>query len=94
MAVTRTRQYTEFWQIVKDLEWKLDDGGSGPPLADAGGLGGGGSGAWPRWATHLIAFLLGGVAWGTLLFAPPAFPPVVLAGLVGLIATAIRRRWR
>lgn len=94
MPLTRTKQDTAFWQIVKDLEWRLDDGGDPPPPADLEGSGGGGGGSWPRWATHLIAFLLGGIVWGTLLYAPPAFPPVVLAGLVGLIAVAIRRRWR
>ncbi|HYZ92042.1 MAG TPA: hypothetical protein VFA34_06555 [Actinomycetota bacterium] len=94
MPLTQTKQDVQFWQIVKNLRWRLDDGGSGPPVSGGGGSGGGGGGAWPRWATHLIAFLLGGVVWGTLLFAPPAFPPVVLAGLVCLIAVAIRRRWR
>ena len=94
MPLTRDKQDTEFWSIVKDLRWHLDDGNGGPPPAQDDGPGGGGGGSWPRWATHLIAFLLGGVVWGTLLFAPPAFPPVALAGLVCLIAVAIRRRWK
>jgi xanthosine utilization system XapX-like protein len=46
------------------------------------------------WATHLIAFLLGGLTWGTLLIAPPAAPVVALIGLIGFVAIAVRRRWR
>lgn len=95
MPLTRNRQDAAFWEVVKDLHWRLDDGSGGPP--PPGGpefYKGGGGGAWPRWATHLIAFLLGGLTWGALLVAPPMLPLVALVAIVGLAAVAIRRRWR
>jgi hypothetical protein len=95
VALARTRRDEAFWEVVSDLHWKLDDGsggGSHPPPEDEFDHGGGG-GVWPKWATHLIAFLLGGLTWGTLLLAPPLLPVVVLIALVGFITFAVRRRW-
>jgi hypothetical protein len=92
---TRTRRDAAFWQIVKDLHWRLDDGSAGPPPpAKPEFYKGGGGSAWPRWATHVIAFLLGGLTWGSLLLAPPLLPLLALIGVVGLVALAARRRWR
>ena len=77
------------------MQWRLDDGGRGgkPPQEPEFDHGGGGS-VWPRWATHVIAFMLGGLTWGALLIAPPLVPVVMLAGLVTFVAIASRRRWR
>lgn len=95
MPLTRTRRDSAFFEIVKDLHWRLDDGSGGPPPPSEPEFDkGGGGGAWPKWATHMIAFLLGGLTWGALLIAPPLLPLVVLIGIVGLTALAVRRRWR
>ena len=95
MALTRTRRDTEFFEIVKNLHWRLDDGSGGPPPPGKPEFSkGGGGGAWPKWATHVIAFLLGGLTWGALLVAPPMLPLVALLGLVVLVGFAARRRWR
>lgn len=95
MPSTRTRQDAAFWEITKDLTWRLDDSGGGhPPIEGDEFYKGGGGGAWPKWATHLIAFLLGGLTWGTLLIAPPALPVVALGTLLVFVAVAVRRRWR
>ena len=95
MQGTRTRQDQAFWHIVKDLHWRLDDGSGGtpPPHEPEFDHGGGGS-VWPKWATHLIAFLLGGLTWGSLLVAPPLLPVVALVAVVAFVAFAARRRWR
>ena len=95
MPLTRTRRDAAFWEVVQDMHWRLDDGSGGPPppASPEFDKGGGGS-AWPAWATHLIAFLLGGLTWGTLLIAPPAAPVVALIGLIGFVTVAVRRRWR
>jgi len=86
---------TRFWDIVGELHWVLDDGdGGSPPAHDRGYGDRPGRGAWPMWATHLIAFLLGGVTWGALLLAPPIAPVLVLAGIIGFVAVAVVRRWR
>jgi hypothetical protein len=93
--LTRTRRDAAFWEIVEDLHWRLDDGSGGPPPPAKPKFDkGGGGGAWPVWATHLIAFLLGGITWGTLVIAPPMAPIVALVGLLGFVAFAVRRRWR
>ncbi len=95
MQATRTRQDEKFYSIVKDLHWRLDDGSGGtPPPAEPEFDHGGGGGVWPRWATHVIAFLLGGLTWGSLLLAPPLLPVVALIGVVGLVGLAARKRWR
>lgn len=95
MALTRTRRDSAFFEIVKDLHWRLDDGNGGPPPPSKPEFyRGGGGGAWPRWATHLIAFLLGGLTWGALLLSPPLLPVIALVAVVGLTALAARRRWR
>jgi len=89
------RQDEQFWQVVQNLRWKLDDGSTGgfPPHEPEFDHGGGGGG-WPRWATHVVAFLLGGIIWGVLLVAPPLMPLFALAAVIGLTAFATRRRWR
>ena len=89
------RQDEQFWQVVQHLRWKLDDGSTGgyppqEPEFDHGGSGG----RWPRWATHIVAFLLGGVIWGALLLAPPVLPMLAAALVVGFTVFAVRRRWR
>jgi hypothetical protein len=80
--------------VVENLQWRLDDGSGGslPPSEPEFDHGGGGS-VWPRWATHVIAFLLGGMTWGSLLIAPPLVPVVALIGLVGAVGLAAKRRW-
>lgn len=93
-VATRTRGDTQFWEVVQGLHWRLDDGSGGPPPPakpefDHGGNGG----VWPKWATHVIAFLLGGMTWGSLLLAPPLLPVLALTVLVAFVAVAVRRRW-
>jgi hypothetical protein len=68
MSRASMRQDKEFWQIVKDMQWKLDDGRSGhlptgEPEFDYGAR----RIALPAWATHAAAFLLGSTAVGFLL---------------------------
>jgi len=77
------------------MEWKLDDGRGGgePPEEAEFDHSGGGGGVWPIWATHVIAFMLGGLAWGALLLSPPLLPIVALATLIAFVAFAYRRRW-
>ena len=95
MQVTRSRQDEKFFSIVQDLHWRLDDGSGGPPPPSEPEFDhGGGGGVWPRWATHVIAFLLGGLTWGSLLLAPPMLPVVALIGLVSFVGLAWRKRWR
>jgi len=95
LQATRTRQDQQFWHIVKDLHWKLDDGSGGPPPPGEQEFDhGGGGGVWPTWATHMIAFLLGGLTWGSLLLAPPALPVIALISVVAFVGFAARRRWR
>ncbi len=89
---TKTGRDARFFEIIQGLEWRLDDSGGGRPPEAAEAHGGGGGG-WPRWATHLIAFLVGGATCGVLLVAPAVWPVLAFAAIVGLIATAIRRRW-
>jgi hypothetical protein len=80
----------------------LDDGGGVlPPDGtefDHGGGGGSGrgpsAGVWPRWSTHVIAFLLGGMAWGCLIVAPPMWSVAALVGVVAVVGMAAKRRWR
>ena len=95
MAFLQARKQDTFWEIVGELKWRLDDGSGGglPPLEPEFDHGGGG-GLWPAWATHLIAFLLGGLVWGAVLVAPPMVPLLALMVLVGFVAFAYRRRWR
>ena len=60
----RQHQDQAFWHIVQDLHWRLDDGSGGPPPPGESEFDhGGGGGVWPVWATHVIAFLLGGLTW-------------------------------
>jgi hypothetical protein len=95
LQATRTRQDQAFWHIVKDLHWRLDDGSGGPPPPSEPEFDhGGGGGVWPKWATHVIAFLLGGLTWGSLLLAPPLLPVVALIGVVTFVGFAAKRRWR
>jgi len=96
VAFSRTKKQDPFWDIVGEMEWKLDDGRGGtnqPDEPEFDHSGGRGKSVWPQWATHMIAFLLGGLAWGALLIAPPVAPFIALGALVGVIAVAYRRRW-
>ena len=96
MGFSRTKKQDPFWDIVGEMEWKLDDGRGGtrpPDEPEFDHSGGGGRSVWPRWATHVIAFLLGGLTFGALLVAPPFVPVVALGALIGVIAVAYRRRW-
>jgi hypothetical protein len=68
-------------------------GGLLPPI-DEDEYSYGGGGHVPSWATHVVAFLFGGLAWGTFLLAPIAFPFVGLLAIVGLVLLAVRGRWR
>ncbi len=91
----RSRKQDTFWEIVGDLRFRLDDGRRGDipphePEFDHGGE----TSVTPVWATHVIAFVLGGLVWGALLVAPPALAVLALAGLVTFVAVAYRRRWR
>ncbi len=92
MSRQRMRQDQQFWHIVKDLRWKLEDGNHGtfPPGEPEFGYGGGRSA--PMWASHVAAFLLGGIAFGLTLVAPAFVPPIAAVGLVGFLL--VRRRSR
>ncbi|MDQ4131300.1 MAG: hypothetical protein M3133_10010 [Actinomycetota bacterium] len=94
MATLTKRESVVFDELTKNLHWRLDDSGGGPPPpAQPDFYKGGGGGAWPLWATHVMAFLAGGLTWGALLLAPLALPVVALAGLILFVAVAVRRRW-
>jgi hypothetical protein len=94
--LTRSRRDEQFWSVVKDLHWKLDDGSGGSPPEGGGPefYRGGGGGVSPRWATHVIAFLAGGLTWGSMLRLPIRVSAVVATVFVGYVVIAIVRRWR
>jgi hypothetical protein len=85
MSRQRMRQDQQFWHIVKDLRWKLEDGNHGnrPPDEPEFGYGGGRGGHVSPWASHAIAFLLGGIAFGAALVSPALALATVLTGLIG-----------
>ncbi len=94
-SVDTRRDDRVFWDLTRNLEWRLDDSGGGPtppaqpPEFDRGG----GGSVWPTWATHMVAFLLGALTFGWLLVAPVVAAMIVLAGVVGTTALAAKRRW-
>jgi hypothetical protein len=68
MSRQRMRQDQQFWHIVQDLRWKLDDNNHGKmtPLEPEFGYGPARF-TLPLWGSHLVAFLLGAVALGLTL---------------------------
>lgn len=94
-AVDTRRDQRIFWELTRNLEWRLDDGGGGPPPAEPPEFdrGGGGS-VWPTWATHMVAFLLGALTFGWLLIAPMVAAVIALGAVVGTTTVAAKRRWR
>ena len=93
MGFPRANKQDTFWQIVGDMQWKLDDGSRGPtppeePEFDHSGGGGGVS----RWATHVIAFLLGGVTCAILVMAPHLIPELAIGAFAGLVTYTYLRR--
>jgi hypothetical protein len=87
----RLRHDQQFWQIVKDLRWKLEDGttGTAPPPEPEFGYGQRRRGL-PRWATHAAAFMLGAMVFAMLLWAP-AVVPIVGAGAAVTTGLSYRR---
>jgi hypothetical protein len=71
----------------------VDNGGFDEP-PDLPEFDHGGGGAFPAWATHLMAFLSGGIVFTALVFAPFAAPLLFGAALLGFVAVAVLRRWR
>jgi hypothetical protein len=68
MSRSSMRQDKEFWQIVKDMQWKLDDGRTGHmPVGEPEFGYGSRVGRLPAWTTHAVAFLLGSTVVGFLL---------------------------
>ena len=72
MSRSSMRQDKEFWQIVKDMQWKLDDGRTGQfppgePEFQHGSRRRHAIPALPAWTTHTVAFLLGSTVVGFLL---------------------------
>ncbi len=92
MSRQRMRQDQQFWHIVKDLRWKLDDHNGGIPAGEPE-FGYGGTRSFPAWSTHLVAFLLGGIAFGLSLAAPATFVPMIaLGGVLGFVLLRARQR--
>lgn len=93
MSRERVRQDQQFWHLVKDLRWKLDDADAGrlPPGEPEFGYGGGDGSSVPSWATHAVAFLAGGVVFGLSLVAPAILPLVAAGALLGAILRFRRR---
>ena len=98
MSRPRMSQDEAFWRIVKDLNWKLDDGRAGPPPPGDPEFSHGGKGSpmlpsLPVWATHLIVFVLGGLSLAVLLVQPLLLPAIALwtVGVAGAV-TFLRRR--
>lgn len=78
-----------------DRRWQeiLSDGGSNFPPQDKE-YGDGNGGRFPKWATHMIAFLMGSITISVLLFTPIFFPAIMLVGVAGLAWVAVKKRWR
>lgn len=91
----RMSQDETFWRIVKDLDWKLDDGrgrqaavaepefnhGARPPMTV------------PAWTTLLLAFLFGALSLGMFLVAPALLATLALwtVGCLGVLSLFRRR---
>jgi hypothetical protein len=84
------RQDQQFWHIVKDLRWKLEDNNNGLPPAEPEFGYGAGRRTLPMWATHLAAFVLGALTFGLSLITPAAMPLVALG--IGATVVLSRRR--
>jgi hypothetical protein len=93
MSRPRMRQDQQFWHIVKDLRWKLDDNNRGLPPAEPEFGYGGGRRLLHVWASHLAALILGAITFGLLLVAP-AVVPIVGLGLAVTVALSYRRLQR
>jgi hypothetical protein len=77
---------------VKDLRWKLDDANGGfPPHEPEFGYGPSRS-TVPAWATHIVAFLVGGIAFGLSLVAWVFLPMIAVAGFAGYATLSWRKR--
>jgi hypothetical protein len=84
----RMRHDQQFWQIVKDLRWKLEDGSAGTvPAAEPEFGFGEARRRLPGWLTHLVVFVLGAVSCATLLMAPAVLPIVGFGVLVAVLLT-------
>ena len=99
MSRPRMSHDQAFWRIVKDLNWKLDDGRSGPPPPGDPEFIHGASAArarplLSRSATHVAAFLLGALCWGVATVEPVLLAAFVLwgVGCAGVLAYARRKR--
>ena len=88
-----------FWRIVKDLNWKLDDGRTGPPPPGDPEFVHGASAVrikplLSRFTTHFIAFALGVLTWGVATLEPLLVVALALwaTGCAGVIAYARRKQ--
>ena len=92
MSRSRMQQDEVFWKIVKDLQWKLDDGSGGmPPEEPEFNHGGGGGSGSLRWTLLLGSFMVGCLTSLLLLVAPPFVPVLFVAATVALATFALRR---
>jgi hypothetical protein len=84
------RQDQQFWHIVKDLRWKLEDNDRGLPPGEPEFGYGGGRRLLHVWVSHVATFILGAITFGLLLVAP-AVVPIVGLGLAVMGALSYRR---
>lgn len=86
MGRANTGQDQQFWDVVKDLKWKLDDGKGGPlpdePEFHHGRRRWRGPRILPSWVAQVIAFVFGGAIVGAALTEPVLVSVVALLGLV------------
>ena len=86
MGRANTGQDQQFWDVVKDLKWKLDDGKGGPPPDEPEFHHGRRRWRAPRilpfWVVQAVAFVFGGAIVGVALTQPVLVPVVALLGLV------------
>ncbi len=99
MSRSRMSQDEAFWRMVKGLNWKLDDGRSGPPPPGDPEFSHGVRRtralppSWTTWASHAVAYLFGGVSHAVTLAEPALLPAVAMSGVgsIGLFAYLHRR---
>jgi hypothetical protein len=86
-----TGQDEQFWNVVRDLKWKLDDGKGGPPPDEPEFHHGRRRFRRPRilpvWVSHAVAFVFGGAIVAAGLSTPILVPVVALVGLVVMAGT-------
>jgi hypothetical protein len=94
MSRQRMRQDQQFWHIVKDLRWKLEDNANGmfPSGEPEFGYGVRNRSGLPRWASHVVAFLLGGLTFALALVHPVLVPIMLGSASAGVTLLHWRKR--